>query len=1029
MQITDIFIRRPVLASVIGLLILLGGIASFQSLAIRQFPALQSTAITVSTRYPGASPELMKSFITTPIAQAVATSDGIDYLTSTSFTGQSVVTAHLKLNYDSEKALTNVLAKVQQVKYFLPRDANDPIIVKDTGQETPALFIGFASDELSRAAISDYITRAVQPFIGKINGVASTEILGGQTFAMRLWLDPAKMAARRISADEVAAAIRSNHFLAAPGQVKGHYTVTNIIAETELNDVEQFRDLVVRSVDDDMVRIRDVAAVELGAQNTDSSVTMNGRKAVFLAVKATPDGNPMDTVDAIRAALPEFKRGLPPTLGAEITYDSTKFIRASIQEVVRTIAMSVVVVVLVIFLFLASFRAVLIPLVTIPLSIVGVMVVMLALGFSLNLLTLLAIVLAIGLVVDDAIVVAENVHRWIEHGETPVRAALLGAREIAGPVVAMTLTLAAVFAPIGLLGGLTGALFREFAVTLAGSVIISGVIALVVSPMMCSKLLTKNDGSNRLGSAIDAIFTACSDWYGHRLSSSLDFRPAVVILAIGVSAIVAFEFKSARRELAPAEDQGILFAAVKAPQYANVDYLEAFGPKIDKVFRSFQETDADFIISGTESANQGLAGMMLKPWERRNKTAQDLYGPLSGMLAAEAEGVRAFVFSPPPLPGSTGGLPVRMVVSTPGDYETLYKVMEELKQKAQASGLFLFVDSDLEFNQPTLKMRVDSKKANNIGVSLQAVGNTLALMMSENYLNFFSLSGRSYQVIPQAARERRLVGENLQNFFVKTGNGDMAPLATVTAIERSVRPNALSQFNQLNSATFSALPVNGIKVGQAVSLLREIAHEILPKDYQFDFLSESRQFVQEGNKLDKIFILALVAIYLILAAQFESFRDPLIILVSVPMALCGALFPIFLGTISLNVYTQIGLVTLVGLIAKHGILMVNFANEKQARDGFDKRAAIVYAAQIRLRPILMTSVAMVVGMLPLLGATGAGAASRFAIGVVIITGLSVGTLFTLFVLPTVYTLLSADHNHSAHAVDGALEAACSPAKA
>jgi multidrug efflux pump len=1004
---TDLFIRRPVLALVVSLLILLIGLRAMLGLPIRQYPKLSNTTITVTTTYPGADPDLMQGFITTPLAQAIATAEGVDYLTSSSVQGTSTITAYIQLDFDPDKALTEVMAKVQQVKYLMPTAAEDPIIVKATGQTTDVMYIGFSSNELSSAAISDYLTRVVQPLLDTVPGVASADILGGQVFAMRLWLDPARMAARGISASDVAAAIQANNYQAAPGQAKGFYTVTNVSTNTGLTDVDQFRNMVVKAKSGALVRMGDIATVDLAAQSWTSSVMMNGQHAVFIGIQATPSGNPLTLVKGVRDLLPELQRNLPPAVQMQVAYDSTKFIQASIDEVKSSLGSAVVIVVIVIFLFLGSFRAVVIPIVTIPLSLVGAGMIMAALGFSLNLLTLLAMVLAIGLVVDDAIVVVENVYRHIEQGRTPAQAALIGAREIASPVISMTLTLAAVYAPIGFLGGVTGALFREFAFTLAGAVIISGIVAVTLSPMMCSLLLSREMLHGRFVRVVDRVFSRLAEWYGRRLERSLDYRPVTALFGAAVLVSLVFMYLNTKSELAPEEDQGVLFAVTKAPQYSNLDYADAYDLKLDQALNSLPETFLRFIVNGNLGPNQGIAGVILKPWGERARSAQQLK-PLLQQKVSAVEGLSAFVFSLPPLPATIGGLPIQMVIYSPGDYKTIYLEMEKIKAAARKSGMFIVVDSDLAFNQPVIHVKIDRSKANDLGITMQSIGDTLALLVGENYVNRFDLGGRSYEVIPQVPRTQRLSAETLTRYYVKSAAGQPVPLSNLVTLSMETEPNALTQYNQLNSATFQAVPMPGVTTGQAVGFLEQQAKN-LPAGFSHDYLSDTRLYVKEGNQLTITFVFALIIIFLVLAAQFESLRDPLVILVSVPMSICGAMMPLFFGLASMNIYTQVGLVTLIGLISKHGILMVAFANELQVSERLDRRRAIEQAARVRLRPILMTTAAMVVGLIPLLTASGAGAASRFSIGVVVVAGMSIGTLFTLFVLPAVYTVLAKDH--------------------
>jgi multidrug efflux pump len=1014
MRFTDLFIRRPVLATVVSLLILLIGARAMYGLQVRQYPKLSNTTITVTTIYPGASPDLIEGFITVPIEQAVATTEGIDYMTSNSVLGTSTITAYIKLNYDPSKALADVIAKAQQVKYLLPAGSQDPIILKQTGQTTDLMYIGFGSATLEASAITDYLTRVVQPLMATVDGVSQAEILGGQTFAMRLWLDPDRMAARGITADDIQQAILANNFQSAPGQAKGYFTVTNVDAETGLTNVDQFKKMVVKSANGALVRMEDIANVELAAQSWNSSVAMNGQHAVFIGVQATPDGNPLSIVRGVRALFPQIERTLPASVKMQVAYDSTEFIQASINEVRNSLGQAVIIVVVVIFLFLGSLRSVVIPIVTIPLSLVGAGIVMSVLGFSLNLLTLLAMVLAIGLVVDDAIVVVENVYRHIEEGRSPPQAALIGAREIAGPVITMTLTLAAVYAPIGFLGGVTGTLFREFAFTLAGAVIISGIVAVTLSPMMCSLLLKHGTAEKGFAKLIDRGFNSLANWYGRRLERSLDYRAVTALFAVAVFVALGFMYMNTKKELAPEEDQGVLFALTKAPQYANLDYLNAYGAQLDKALTSFPEADLRFVVNGNLGPNQGIAGMILKPWDQRTRTAQQIKPLLQAKLSS-VEGMNAFAFSLPPLPASIGGLPVQMVIYSTGDFVTIFNAMDKVKDAARKSGLFIVVDSDLNFNQPTIRIDVDRSKANELGVTMQSIGDTLALLVGENYVNRFNLAGRSYEVIPQVPRVDRLNQNTLTQYYVKSAAGQPVPLSNLVTVSTTTAPNALTGYNQLHSATFQAVPMPGVTMGQAVDFLEQQA-KTLPQGFSHDYLSDARQYVQEGNALVVTFVFALIIIFLVLAAQFESLRDPFVILISVPMSMCGAMIPMFIGAATMNIYSQVGLVTLVGLISKHGILMVEFANQLQLNEGLDRRRAIERAARVRLRPILMTTAAMVVGLFPLVTATGAGAASRFSIGIVVVAGMSIGTLFTLFVLPAVYTALAKDHAAAAHSV-------------
>ncbi|HZV20063.1 MAG TPA: efflux RND transporter permease subunit, partial [Hyphomicrobiales bacterium] len=919
----DIFIRRPVLAFVVNALILLLGLRALTTLPVRQFPLLTNTVVTVTTSYPGATAELMQGFITTPLQQAIATADGIDYITSSSTLGTSTITAYVRLNFDPDAAVTEIMSKVQQVRYLIPQGAFDPVITKSTGQTTAIMYIGFSSSSLALPAISDYLNRVVQPVLATVDGVASADIIGGQTFAMRVWLDPARMAARNVTAADVAAAIRANNFQTAPGQQKGYFTIANITANTDLQSVDAFRDMVVKVSDGALIRLHDIATVSLDAQSFDAAVSMDGQNAVFIGVQPTPAGNPLTVVSGVRKKLESIRNTLPPTLQMSVAYDASRFIQASIDDVIWTLAQAIGVVVAVIFLFLGTVRSVLIPVVTIPLSLIGAGTLMLAFGFSLNLLTLLAMVLGIGLVVDDAIVVVENVFRHIEAGKTPIQASLIGAREIAAPVISMTITLAAVYAPIGFLGGVTGTLFREFAFTLASAVIVSGIVALTLSPLMSSLLLSQSVLNSPFARAINKSFSGIERWYERRLSSSLDYRPATLIFAAGVMASLGFFYSNATKELAPQEDQGIILGLAKAPQYSNLDYMQAYQKQLERAL-TMPETDGVFVIFGTPTANQGFVGSRLVPWSMRKRTAQQIQPELQGRLSS-VPGLQIFAFSPPPLPGSVGGLPVQMVVYSTDGYSVIYNVMEKLKDAARKSGLFIVVDSDLAFNNPTIRIEVNRAKANELGVTMENIGSTLALMVGGNYINRFDLRGRSYQVIPQVPRAERLTPESLANYYVQTAAGTQVTLSTLVNISSATEPNALTQYNQLNSATFQAVPSPTSTIGEAVNFLEQQAQDLFPENFSHAYLSDSRKYVEEGNKLIFTFIFALIVIYLVLAAQFESFRDPLVILVSVPMSICGALLPLFIGIATINIYSQVGLVTLIGLISKHGILMVEFA--------------------------------------------------------------------------------------------------------
>ena len=1003
MAFTDPFIRRPVLASVVSLLIILLGMQAFSKLVIRQYPQMESALITVSTAYPGANAETIQGYITQPLQQSLASAEGIDYMTSSSQQNLSVISIYARIGADSDRLFTELLAKANAVKNQLPQEAEDPVLAKQAADSTALMYVSFYSDQLSNPQITDYLSRVIQPKLATLPGMAEAEILGNQVFAMRLWLDPVKMAAYGVTADDFSSAVRQYNFLAAAGEVKGQYVVTSINASTDLKSAEAFAAIPVKTVGDSRVLVGDIARVEMGSANYDSISSFDGIPSVYIAIKGTPSANPLDVIKHVRAAMPELEAQLPPNLKVAIAYDATEFIQASIDEVLKTLAEAVLIVIVVVFLFLGAFRSVLIPVITIPLSMIGVLFFMQLMGYSINLLTLLAMVLAIGLVVDDAIVVVENIHRHIEEGKTPFDAAIEGAREIAVPVVSMTITLAAVYAPIGFLEGLTGALFKEFALTLAGAVIISGIVALTLSPMMCAKLLRHEENPSGLAHRLDQLFERLKRRYQRALHSTLETRPVVLVFGLIVMLLIPAFLAFSTSELAPEEDQGIVFLIANAPQPSNLNYLNAYTADFVNIFKSFPEYYSSFQINGSDGVQAGIGGFLLKPWGERERTQMELL-PLVQARLDQIPGLQIFGFNLPSLPGTGDGLPFQFVINTPNDYETLLQVAERIKQRAMQSGQFAFLNVDLAFDKPEIVVDIDRQKAAQMGVSMQDLGTTLATLLGEGEINRFTIDGRSYKVIAQVERAYRDNPGWLNSYYVKSSSGEMVPLGTLISLSERARPSRLKQFQQLNAATLEGVPI--VSMGEALATVQRIAREEAPRGYGFDQAGSTRQFVQEGNALYLTFALALAIIFLVLAAQFESFRDPLVILITVPLSICGALIPIFLGFSSMNIYTQVGLVTLIGLISKHGILIVEFANQLRHERGLSVRQAIEDAAAIRLRPVLMTTAAMVFAMLPLIFASGAGAVSRFDIGLVIATGMTVGTAFTLFVLPCVYTLLA-----------------------
>ena len=1003
MAFTDPFIRRPVLATVVSLLIVLLGMQAFSRLVIREYPQMENALITVTTFYAGANAETIQGYITQPLQQSLASAEGIDYMTSVSRQNYSVISIYAHIGANTDRLVTELLSKIGEVKTQLPPDAEDPVLDKEAADASALMYISFYSEHMDNPQITDYLSRVIQPKLATLPGIAEAEILGNQVFAMRLWLDPVKMAAYGITASDIDDAVRKYNFLSAAGEVKGELVVTSVNAATDLKSPQAFAAIPLKTLGDRRVLMSDVARVELGAASYDSVSSFNGIPSVYIGIKGTPSSNPLDVIKEVRAKMPELEEQLPPDLKVSIAYDATRFIQASIDEVVKTLGEAILIVIVVVFLFLGAFRSVLIPVVTIPLSMIGVLFFMQLMGYSINLLTLLAMVLAIGLVVDDAIVVVENIHRHIEDGKSPFQGAIEGAREIAVPVVTMTITLAAVYAPIGFLSGLTGALFKEFAFTLAGAVIISGVVALTLSPMMCSRLLRHDENPSGLSHRLDLLFEGLKRRYQRSLHATLDNRPVVLVFGALVLAIIPLLLVFTHKELAPEEDQGIVFLMANAPQTANLDYLNKYTGEFERIFRTFPEYYSAFQINGYNGVQSGIGGMLLKPWDERERSQMELLHAVQAELD-KIPGLQIFGFNLPSLPGTGEGLPFQFVINTAADYESLLQVAERVKKRAEESGKFAFLDLDLAFDKPELVVDIDRAKAAQMGVSMQDLGITLASLLGEGEINRFTIDGRSYKVIAQVERRFRENPEWLGSYYVKNGRGELLPLSTVVTLHERARPRQLNQFQQLNSAIISGVPL--VSMGDAIDSVKQIAEQESPRGFAFDYAGASRQFVQEGNALLLTFGLALAVIFLVLAAQFESFRDPLVIMVTVPLSICGALVPLFLGLSSLNIYTQVGLVTLIGLISKHGILIVEFANQLRHERGLGVREAVEEAAAIRLRPVLMTTAAMVLGVIPLLLATGAGAVSRFDIGVVIATGMTVGTLFTLFVLPCVYTLVA-----------------------
>ncbi|WP_414662207.1 efflux RND transporter permease subunit [Horticoccus sp. 23ND18S-11] len=1014
MKFTELFIRRPVLATVVNLFLLLAGWQSIRALTVRQYPRTDNAVVTVSVLYPGANADLVRGFVTTPLEREIASADGIDYIESSSRQSVATITARLRLNFDPNDALTQITSKVNKVRGELPQGAEDPVFDVSVGETTASAYLGFYSDTMEANQITDYLVRVVQPKLTTVPGVQKADVLGARTFSMRVWLKPERMASLGLGAAEVRAALAAQNFLSAVGQTKGSMMTVYLTARTDLSSVEEFRDIIVREKDDELIRLRDIADVVLGAEDYNTSVKFSGLNGVFIGIFALPTANSIDVMNSVRAVLPEIQQQLPAGLNGKVVADLTEFITDSISEVMKTLIEAMIIVIVVIYLFLGSFRSVFIPIVAIPLSIVGACTIMLAMGFSINLLTLLAMVLAIGLVVDDAIVVVENIHRHIEEGLTPINAAIQGAHELVGPVIAMTITLGAVYAPIGFQSGLTGALFREFAFTLAGSVLISGFVALTLTPMLSAKILRHNPSPRGFEHWLEVAFNKLRGVYERVLHTVLDTRPAVVIVAVLVFGSIIPFFMMSKSELAPSEDDGIIFMQAQAAPNATLEQTEMFADQVSEVIRQNypDETAEIFQLSGFGGTpNAAFIGWRLKPWSQRKRGAGALLIDVQRKVASVA-GVNTAAFQRPALPGSTGGLPVQFVIGSTEAPQRVAEVANGLLQQAMTSGLFMFGDTNLKFDQPQVDIVIDREKAAALGVNMQQISADLGSMLGGGYVSRFAIDGRAYKIIPQVTRLARLNPEQLKDYYVSTSKGGLVQLSTFATLQESTQPRELKRFQQLNAATLSFLPAPGVSQGQALEFLNAQAKSF-PLGFTVDYAGTSRQFVKEGSSLMTTFALAVLVIFLVLAAQYESFRDPLIIMMSVPLSIAGAMIFLFFGFATLNIYTQVGLITLVGLITKHGILIVEFANKLQEEQGYSVRDAVQHAAGVRLRPILMTTAAMVLGVLPLVLASGAGAASRYSIGLVIATGMSIGTFFTLFVVPTFYTFIAHDRRKPA----------------
>ena len=1010
---TDLFVRKPVIALVVNIAILVVGLIAYFQLNTRQFPRSDSAVVNVTTVYFGASAETVRGYITTQLERVIASADGIDYIESSSTAGLSTISVYLRLNYDTNAALAQISSKIDQVRNELPPEAESPTIeVATSDNQFASMYLSFYSEEMDQNQITDYLNRMVQPRLSAVKGVQRADVLGGRVFAMRVWLKPDELAAHGLSPAEVRQALQANNALAAVGATKGSMLSVSLVANTDLKNVEEFRNLVVAERNGALIRLSDVADVVLGAESYDQEVRFGGQTATFMGIWVLPTESTVEVIQRVRDVMPDIQASLPAGLNATIAYDATKYIDDALHEIVHTLIDTLLVVTVVIFIFMGSLRSVVIPLVAMPLSLIGAMALMLVFGFTINLLTLLAIVLAVGIVVDDAIVMVENVERHIREGLAPFDAAIVAARELVAPVISMTITLATVYAPIAFQGGLTGALFREFAMTLAGAVMVSGFVALTLSPMMSAFMLPKKDMEERgLAGFTNRIFDRIRDRYERVIGASLNWVPVTLTTAVLLTLLLGPFFMLAQRELAPKEDQGVVFSIMQPPPTATIDQNILFAEEVQRIFQSVPEYENSFQLTAT---GMGFSGIILKPWSERTRSSLDIEAALQGP-AASIPGMNVIVTTPEPLPAG-GQFPIEFVVRSTAEHSEMLEIAEQLvlfaNTEANAGGgapTFYFADTDLKFDLPQVEIEIDKDKVAAMGLSLSDVARDLGSMLGGGYVNRFVNEGRSYRVIPQVERGQRLNAEQLLNYHVRGPQGQLIPLSTIATLKETVQPRTLNRFQQLNSVKITGV---GPSIDQALKKLEAKAAEILPPGYSIDYGGQSRQLRHEGGALWKAGVLALILIFLVLAAQFNSFRDPFIILLgSVPLALVGAMLPIFLWKTSLNIFSQIGLITLVGLISKNGILIVEFANSLQEQ-GVSKREAIRRAAATRLRPVLMTSAATVFGHMMLIFVTGPGAAARNSIGWVLVIGMAVGTFFTLFVVPAFYMLIARDHQRA-----------------
>ncbi len=1005
MRAIEIFVRRPVLAVVINLALVLVGLRAATQLPVQQYPRIESTSVVITTPYIGASADVIRGFVTTPIERAVSSITGVDYVESSSVASLSTVTVRLKLNHPSTVALAEVGNRLDQIRSELPAEAEPPNVeIQRADRAYATFYVSVTSESMTPPQLTDYLARNIQPRLSTIANVQRVGLEGARPQAMRIWLDAERLAAFGVGPSDVEAALRRNNFLAAVGQAKGNEVQVDLLADTDLRSVEEFERLIVREDGDKIVRISDLGKVELGSEEARANVRYNGKDAVYLSVWPLPGANEIDVAHDLRAELEEIKPILPPETEIALAFDGTVYMENSIREIGTTFVETVAIVGVIVFLFLGSWRSALVPLVTIPISLIGATAAMMAMGFSLNLLTLLAIVLSVGIVVDDAIVVVENISRYMREGKGRIEAALISTRQLFGPIVAMTITLAAVYAPIGLLSGLTGVLFKEFAFTLATAVIVSGFVAVTLSPIMSAYTAPEGGKENAYARFVNRQFNRLSAAYGRALDKLLRFRMQVIAFGAFICVLAVPLYMFSGQELAPVEDEGFIFMIVNSAPDASLNYTAGHMDKVYEVGKSLPEFEAMFEIV---FSSNGFGGYLFKNWHDRERTAQEIQPQVYGAVSQIKE-LQIFPVLPPALPGA-GNYDVELVLKGPGTPQQMADYARQLVGAAFGSGKFMFADTDLKIDLPQVRVIVNRERVADLGLDLAEVGQQLGILLAGNYVNRFTLDGRAYKVIPQVGSDSRSVAQNLLSYKIRLADGSQIPVSAIASLETFTAPRTLARFQQADSFRVFGGVNPGVTKADGLETLEAAARQILPAGYTIDYAGESRQLRQEGSTLAGTLGFAIALIYLVLVAQFGSFRDPLVVLLgSVPLALSAALLFTFLGFTTINIYSQIGLITLVGLIAKNGILIVSFANELQ-RQGRDKLYAVREAAITRLRPILMTTAATVFGHMPLVFVTGAGAEARNSIGIMLVTGMAIGTMFTLFILPVIYLVFASDH--------------------